>query len=220
MADIEVRCSSCGKTATVSEFALRQALNCPACGEKLSQTSAASPQKAKRSPRIRTEPAKLAEAEPADGAEEEHAQPEWRFNTQIQDMRSQPDSKRKINPALLPWLLFSLLAVAMYFLQHHAIPALEYEDYRATASPIIYMGFHILITLRAFKDSVFHGVLCFLLPPYTLYYLFLASDDFYLRAVFGATLFVIGKDTAFFFQEAWISFYNAANHFIQGGALQ
>ena len=220
MADLEVRCPKCGKEATVSEFAFARGLSCRACGETLPRPPSAPSTQGKRSFRMGQTWAQHSPSSSAKDETQAAPSPEWRFNTQMRDMRDQPDRKRKINPALLPWLLFATLACAMYFIQRHAIPALEAEDIRATAAPIVYLVFHILITLKAFKDSVFHGVLCFLLPPYALYYMFLASDDFYLRAVFGASLLVIGQDTFWFAQDAWMNCYNAASHFIQGGALR
>jgi len=41
---------------------------------------------------------------------------------------------------------------------------------------------YVVILLRAMKDQVFHGILCLVLPPYALYYLFAVSDEFLLRA--------------------------------------
>ena len=67
--------------------------------------------------------------------------------------------------------------------------------------PYAVIAFHILITLKAFKDSIFHGILCLLVPLYSFYYLFLVSDDFYLRAVTGGILVGVAQDSAVYFNE-------------------
>ncbi len=215
MADIEITCPACGKGVTVSEFANPDAIACHACGEKLSMPARA-PTQTRRGLQVAAKPEPEPEPEPDTEESETH---EWRFTTQT---RKRPEQKKKVwvGPATLAWLIFSILACGMYFVRFHGVvPALT-QNHFDIAGPIIYLAFHATITLKAFKDSVFNGILCFLLPPYALYYLFFVCDDFYLRAVFGGVLVGIGLDAYLFFQTAVLHFFDEAHRFIQGGALR
>jgi hypothetical protein len=54
----------------------------------------------------------------------------------------------------------------------------------------------VLIILKAFEDQVFQGILCLLVPLYSLYYAFGVMDSLYVRALIAAVLIGIGQDAA------------------------
>ncbi len=216
MADVELTCPVCDKSIIVSEYADPDAVSCSTCGEKLVMPARAQTQ-TKRGLHMASARKPEPESEPS-GDESETGQ-EWRFNTQTRS-KAVPREKYRVGPAVRSWLIFSALACAMYFIRYRGLLPVLYESHFKTGAPFIYLAFHILITLKAFKDSVFNGILCFLLPPYALYYLFLVCDDFYLRAVFGGVLVGIGVESFLFFQSMVLKFFDAAHSFIQGGALR
>ena len=72
----------------------------------------------------------------------------------------------------------------------------EYLALAAEYSWIVFMAFHIIVVLKAMTDGMMQGILCLLVPGYSLFYIFAVSDDFYLRAVFGGLLIGIGQDSA------------------------
>ena len=61
------------------------------------------------------------------------------------------------------------------------------KDYGIAAFGVLY----VTIILRAFKDTIFQGLLC-LIPLYPFYYIILVCDDFYLRAVVAGTMVGVG----------------------------
>jgi hypothetical protein len=214
MADIELQCPVCDKTTMVSEFADPERVLCSACGKKLNLPSPSASGKSNRGIRM----AVKSEAEA--GSDSESDSPaEWRFVTQTR-IRQEPEKKVWVGPAVRAWLVFAVLASVMTGLRYYGwLPPSALAHFK-TGAPIVYGAFHLLITLKAFKDSVYNGTLCLLLPPYSIYYAFLVSDDFYLRAVFGGVLAGIGWDSFLFFQEVLVDFIEAAHRFVQGGALQ
>ena len=227
MADIQLKCPVCTRTITVSEFVDPTAVRCPACGEPLQvpersnapkkpgvQISGAEGQTAHAAPRVKGKE-KSVEGKKA----KEKPTREWRFHKHTRTLENAPEPKRHAGPAMISWIIFVILAGACFVLRYHDLLPQAGYAYIMVYSPVVYLAFHVLITLKAFKDSVFHGVLCLLLPPYALYYLFISSDDFYLRGIFGGMLVLIGQDTLIYVSEKMIFFFHKANQFIQGGAL-
>jgi len=82
---------------------------------------------------------------------------------------------------------------------------------------ILMVAFHILVILKAFKDSVFQGVLCAIIPFYSLYYLFAVSDDFYMRAVIAGVLILVGQDGAEYFKVLFGGWFKTVGDWIQSG---
>ena len=79
------------------------------------------------------------------------------------------------------------------------------------------MGIWVIVTLMAFKDAVFHGILCTLIPPYFFYYLFLVADSFYMRAIIAGIMVGIAQDSMFFFQEKTLSIIKTVTTWIASG---
>ena len=98
------------------------------------------------------------------------------------------------------WLLFLVLAGAMGYLRYSKYLQPQHVEMMKTYGPYAVILLHIAITLTAFQDTVFQGILCIIIPGYSLYYLFLVSDVFYLRAVGAGLLAGVGIDSAIFFQ--------------------
>ncbi len=46
--------------------------------------------------------------------------------------------------------------------------------------------FYAVIIIEAMKEDMFEGLLCLFVPGYSIFYLFIKSDSFYLRAIFAA----------------------------------
>jgi uncharacterized MnhB-related membrane protein len=79
------------------------------------------------------------------------------------------------------------------------------------------LAVHIFIVLKAFKDSIFSGVLSLLVPFYSFYYLFFISDDFILRAVVGALLLGVGQDSVTDFNHIALKVVKGVDGWIQSG---
>ena len=113
--------------------------------------------------------------------------------------------------------MFIVLGTVMGLLRYGHIWTWPYVDKAFHYGPCVLLGFHVLIVLRAFKESMFHGILCLLIPFYSLYYLFLMTDAFYLRAILSGLLVAIGQDSALFFQTELSRLVATVNSWIASG---
>ena len=98
------------------------------------------------------------------------------------------------------WLLFLALGGALGFLRYSKYLQPQHLEMIVKYGPYAVILLHIAVTLTAFQDTVFQGILCILIPFYSLYYLFLVTDAFYLRAAGAGLLVGVGVDSAIFFQ--------------------
>jgi hypothetical protein len=60
-------------------------------------------------------------------------------------------------------------------------------------------------------------VLCIFVPLYSLYYIFLISDDFLLRAIFAATLVGFGQDGGIVLQREVTAIVQGVSDWIRSG---
>jgi hypothetical protein len=223
MADIEIKCPVCERTVTISEFVDGDSLYCNSCGEKLRMPSSV-PHAGRKKPTVNRPvitgqtTSIVPEPEPEEGGDTTA----WRFHRHTQKKREaeQKSKKLHIGPAVISWLIFALLAALTFSLKYRNILPEQYHKDFAFYAPFVVLAFYVLIVLKAFKDSVFHGVLCLLLPPYSLYYIFLVSDDFYMRAVFAGLLVGLGQDTFLLLKVVALEAYDIISKFIGGGALK
>ena len=211
MADIELKCPKCSKTMTVSEFADVNALTCNACGEpfKKSEDTPIKTEKSKHS-------IKLAAQVEVQENSDSNEPTKWQISQQAaRDNRP----KRKFELTHLLWsaILFFVIGGIMGYLRYSGGYLANHTELVRLYGPIIIITIHIFVLLNAFKDSVFQGTLCFLIPFYSLYYLFFVSDNFYLRAIAGGLLIGIGQDSMGVFYEWAQAGYKWADDFISSG---
>ncbi|OGV61377.1 MAG: hypothetical protein A2283_00810 [Lentisphaerae bacterium RIFOXYA12_FULL_48_11] len=216
MADIELKCPKCAKIVTVSEFADLDGMTCNACGEQLKKPESTA-KKEKQKPSL-----KLADLQPEAETSGSIEPTKWQIS---QDAAKKKRPKPKFEMTHLLWssIIFLVLGGIMGYLRYAPDGFLATnKDLVRTYGPIILLTMHIIIVLGAFKDSVFQGVLCLLIPLYSMYYLFNVSDNFYLRAVTAVFLIGLGQDSAIVFSEWSQVAFNYVNDFISsgGGGLQ
>jgi len=194
---------------------------CHTCGEKLSRRSVPAPT---RKLKIKDEPGaqELSEKDIASTRpppeSEDLSQPEL-----IEAARKQTVSRqKKQNPlhpggALFSWILFIVIGGAAGFARYGGMLQQEYLDYIPKYGPLLVIALHIVVLLKAFTDQIFHGILCLLVPPYSMYYLLGISDDFTLRAVVAGLLVGIGQDSFLVFQEYGSALYQSISGWIASG---
>lgn len=216
MADIELKCVNCDTVVRISEFADVEAVVCKKCGGKLQKPGkAAVPSANKPRPTIRaTKPEEVNQGPVVENAEE------WRFHKTIKQSKAkaaESDKQPLITHHVLSWVLFVILGTAMGFMRYGNV--LSAGDFATMQQNGVYVliAFYILIILRAFKDTIFQGILCVLIPGYGFFYLFFVSDDFYGRAVVMALLIGLGQDAALIAKGWALEFYMKANDFISSG---
>lgn len=118
---------------------------------------------------------------------------------------------------LLNWLLFAVLAGIMAYLRYGGGLSPQNLALFRRFGPWVLLGFHLLVVLEAFRDSVFQGILCLIIPLYSVYYLFLLSDQFLLRSIVAGTLVGIGEDGFWVLRDLVIEVTTAVESWIRSG---
>ena len=216
MADIEVKCPACGKSLMVSEFVDFDALRCRACGGKLTPSATLSAAGGAAS-LYRMKPP---EAEPARPAADVAGAPAAGENlARLMRRRKDPQAGRKRMPAIVvaSWIIFVVLGGIMGVLRYGDVGAATTFIKGSHFGLILILIMHVVIILKAFRDSVFQGVLCFLIPFYSLYYIIVVSDDFILRACVAGGLVGIGQDSAVLFQQTASRTIESVHQWIAAG---
>jgi len=219
MADIEISCQKCSTVTTVSEFADGSGLQCRSCGARIEKpgalATAATAQQQEEGAEFTAPPPtksglRLAKRKreytaPAEGSDEalksivDAAAASEDPASQGQDAplelrpEVKPDTKR-VSHAAIAATLFVVLGGTMGWLRYGGGLPPQHLALAAEYGWVAVMAFHIIIVLKAMTDGMMQGILCLLVPGYSLFYLFAISDNFYLRAVFGGLLVGLGQD--------------------------
>ncbi|MBT3295889.1 MAG: hypothetical protein HN383_11505 [Verrucomicrobia bacterium] len=221
MADVEVKCEECGAPVTLSEYAAMDTISCRGCGSPL-RSRAVSPTEsvAERLQLKKNEPPPPPEPGAVDAppAEDEAAEGEtWRFQRYIEDSRANIKDKPKNASLLLSWLCFLILAAGMGYARYfNGVPA-DYLEMIKTYGPYLALAIHFFILLMAFKDTVFQGILCLLIPGYSVFYLFFVSDNFWMRSVSGGLLVGIAYDSVLHYRDFATRIYSVVTEYIASG---
>jgi hypothetical protein len=105
----------------------------------------------------------------------------------------------------------------MGFLRYGGFLPAEYLSWFPTYGPYAILVVHVILVLMAFKDGIFQGILCLLIPMYSFYYLFIVTDQFYFRAVVAGLLVGVGVDSAVFFQAKFLDVAEEVRGWIASG---
>lgn len=220
MADVEVLCEQCGSPVILSEYAAMDTISCRGCGAPLrARPSSPTDSVAERLRLKQTEPPPDAEeggdatAQPGEESEEST----WRFDRYIEQSRGTIKTEAKQTGVIWSWVCFLVLAAAMASIRFLNILPPVYVDMMKVYGPYVAAILHIIVLLMAFKDTIFQGILCLLIPGYSVFYLFLVSDNFWARALIGGLLVGIGFDSAVFYQGVAADVYRSVTDYIASG---
>ena len=222
MADVHFTCSQCACMITVSEYAELAVLKCEKCGSPLVRAGTSPLPSLRRQLTLKSKAAQP----PADGSAPKPP-PEGPTDPVVFDKeRDIARSQARHRPArqsisqnhVVAWCTFIILGGLMGFLRYGppVLPA-QYVDFLRQYGIIIALAFHLIIMIKAFTDSMLQGVLCIFVPLYSVYYVFLVSDDFLLRAIFAGFLVGIGQDSAVFLQKELTGGMQGINAWIRSG---
>lgn len=220
MPDISVTCPKCETVTTVSEFVDASAIACGSCGEKLAKPVIPSTKPAPTMRRLKMKGVESDEDRLAKEDRVSQAQLRRQADDDAAAIRVAGDKKFHIGQGVLTWAVFLVVGGLMGAIKYGGILQPDYglvEGMLADYGWIIIVAFYLLILLSAFRDTMFQGMLCLLIPPYTFYYLFMVSDDFYMRAVFGGLLVGIGEDAARVFGQQLTLLYAIVDQWILTG---
>lgn len=197
MADIELTCSTCGNVITVSEFADHSGIVCNTCGSRLAKADTAD------QPQTQTPLAMKLKTKKAEPASQKQAPIADNSDVVRAEKMATAKSKSTVTGQTAgSWVLFIALGGFMGYARYGGNPSINvYMGYVQLIAPYVVIAFIVLVVLKAFKDSIFQGTLCLLVPFYWLYYLFSCCDDYYLRATITGLLVGIGEDSGREFQR-------------------
>lgn len=104
----------------------------------------------------------------------------------------------------LATVMFVLLGGLMALWRYGLDPAFRTPliDY----GPWLALGLHVWIVLLAWRDDCFSGILCLLVPGYSIYYLFFKCERVFLMAFFAGLMVGVAEDT-------WYSLQELAGHY-------
>jgi hypothetical protein len=209
VADVTVSCPKCGKSATVSEFAGSEALVCDSCGTALPMPPVSRPEI-----RLRD----LPPAPPPSTAVPDHPIPEANTMPVTQRMRRWyriREQKAAAHHYWIAWLFFVVMGLCLWLLRYRDLLSDPERDAMVHGALVLLGLLHLFVIGTAFRDDFFHGVLCLLVPFYSIYYLFAISDAFFVRALAGALLVAFGMDAFHFSQNTLYNVYVTVTAWIQ-----
>jgi hypothetical protein len=185
MPDVVIECPTCGKSITVSEFVDLTQLACRDCGTRFTAEPADAPA-GEHTPPVSVDPTPARPAEPAPEAA-----------PVVIAARVSPKQRKRFRWSyqLKCWLVFVVVGAAAALLRYGAILGADTVDFIMSYGWLAVLALHLHITLTAFRDSILSGLLCLLVPFYSLYYVFWSFEDYMFRAVFGGILVGTGADT-------------------------
>ena len=220
MADIQVKCQNCGAEITVSEFADISMVNCRTCGGKVRlQANQPEPQPAGKVAGEPPQPDRKMRLRPT---AETSAASEQPSSLGLPPGPLPKPAKRKhrrfaVRHDMIAWAIFVVVGGVMAWLRYGGALAPSLRGLLTEYAPFAVLALHIAIILKAFKDSLFQGVLCLLVPFYSLYYLLMISEDFTLRAITFGLLVGLAQDSAIYYIKAGGSAFSHVNGWILSG---
>ena len=195
MADIQIQCEQCGQEVTLSQYADPSAVVCRVCGQRLRQPGMAAPP-----PPMEKESLKLRPRTVVVDARDLEAEAETMEVTNKAWFRKAPKKKVGMTHALIGWGLFLVLGAGMGTLRYGDVLSPSNMSLLQEFGPYIFIAVNIVIVLMAFTDQIFQGILVLLVPFYSIFYIFMISDKFIVRALFAGLLVGIGQDSLIWFQ--------------------
>jgi len=212
MADVQIVCASCGNSVTVSQFADPAAITCAQCGQKLQGTpspvGAADASRTTPRPKLKERESLAAATLPQSVSSEPQ---QWDVLESMKKDMPPPPGVSLIH-TIGSWATFALVGAVAGCANYLFLPG-----FFTPWAHWIVLIFVITILLKAFKDSMFQGMLCLFVPGYAFYYLFLVCDDFYLRAVIGGLMVGVGEQAYYHYSDLAIRVFIGITKWIQSG---
>jgi hypothetical protein len=97
--------------------------------------------------------------------------------------------------------------------EHIPVFVMQYMKYAWVAI----LALNTVVVLKAMSDNMFQGILCLLIPGWSLIYLLFISDNFYLRAIFFGCMVGLAQDGSAQLYDIAASGMQAVSNFINTG---
>lgn len=135
-------------------------------------------------------------------------------------------TKRKgTSHTLLAFLLFAVIGAITGYLRYGSEMELPGSKHLPAELIMALMEYawggilllNLIVSLKAMTDDMFQGILCMLIPGWTVVYLLFISDNFYMRAIFFGCMVGIGQDGSIQLYDIAASAMTAMSNFIDSG---
>ena len=220
MADVTFHCLNCSKTVTISQFVDQSNLTCPDCGSSLRLASPVNDFDLKNSQlnvkHNRGPQTSYSDTKPDSGPTQSSLM-EGAFNRHLQKPKKGKMGKSYLQ-VVAATIVFLIVGGTMFTLRYSAVAPMVVGDYIADYGIWVVVVGHIVLVSIAMKDGFMQGLLCLLIPLYSLYYL-LICDHIFLRAIFLGLLVGIGQDAGILIAENAVNFYDSASDWIGRGGM-
>jgi transcription initiation factor TFIIIB Brf1 subunit/transcription initiation factor TFIIB len=205
VADIILKCPKCGKENKVSEYAVQGSVVCASCQAPLDIPAA------EKAMRLQVRKIAHHQRETLTGKEsvtrddvvtrESKAQETAGVLGEVHKARTKVKTPNFVW-ALIPFLVLTAgLLGAQYMIKFHPEQGGWMHKFVLGRS-ITYGLVYLLVLLAAFEDSVGQGALCLFIPPYTLYYVFVRLEAYWLRGCFFAMCLSVFAEVYFVPKQA------------------
>jgi hypothetical protein len=203
MPDVTIACPACAKTITVSEFVDLSQLVCRGCGSRFAAPGHDAPEGETLEEDTANEPVvTITPRPPVVVTAQVTAQPRRRFRWTYQ---------------IKCWVVFFCVGIVALVMRYGGILGRDSVETLIEYGPLVVLALHLYVTFRAFRESVVAGVLCLLVPFYSLYYAFWFFEDYMFRAIFAGILLGTGLDTLFVLRDNAGKILPAMDEFLNRG---
>ena len=195
MADITITCGTCGNRITISEYVDAEFMTCMKCRTKVPIP---------RKPPEQAPAAQLKLAAGMRGAMEPATDEPHKGPTLIEEVQQNtPFMKRMRKQKRRTWTWGATLAACgvcvaltagLIYLRFWAPLPPGKHDLVVNGALWLLALMHLSVIVAAFTEDIFHGIMCALIPGYTIYYLFFHVDRYFQRAIVAALLLAFGID--------------------------
>lgn len=227
MADINLTCPSCANAITISEFVSAEFITCRKCKAQVPVPArqAATPVTQKLKMPVAPPPEPPSQPAPETKADKKKKKSDAPVSASMSNTVRQylPKAKKRkqarrvtaFEAKVLPILLFIVLTALLLWLRFWpgALSASDLASFKSVGVWALIL-LHVSVTCLAFGDEAFYGILCLIIPGYSLYYLFIQAEQMILRAVMGALLITFGMDAAIWLREVWVNVYTEVARWI------
>ena len=206
MADIIVKCVSCGRENKVSEYAAAESLVCVACHHPLEMPEPEISSGKLQMRRIENHRAETLTGEAAGFVVEEKVRRESAVATAavLGDVHKVREKVKRPH-AIWGHMTFLLTAGSLIGMQY----MLKQQPGLIDAYELARLGLSIiglvLLLIVAFQDGTFQGLLCLFVLPYAIYYSMVRLESYWIRGVFVGVLVALCAELYFMPRDAVIT---------------
>lgn len=205
MADIILKCSECGRENKASEYASPETLVCASCHRPLRPLEQGKKSFRLRMRRIESQEAKTLTGETAAYVLEEKVRRESAAAAAavLGDVHKEREKVKRPNAfcGYLTFLIAGGTLIGLQYLMEQRPDLLQ--TYQWARIGITAIGTILLLTV-AFQDSLFQGLLCLFILPYTIYYAAVRLESYWIRGAFIGVIVALCAELYFMPNEAVI----------------